>query len=208
MMSTTSLASVGPRRLEPEQRRTQLLKTAKGIIEREGIGACTIDLVSTEAGVTAQLVHKYFGTRSSLLQTLYAREEAEYEKEIERRLSASRNFEDIVRVFVTANLDLLSPTTAIGQLRSMPEIIPTQTSRDSANRASARRALVRGFRTHHETDDETMAFALRLGSAASIEAATIAAQHDDVDRAAHVERTVHFILAGIRSVLDGSKPGS
>ncbi|MGA1036037.1 MAG: hypothetical protein ACO3VI_12030 [Ilumatobacteraceae bacterium] len=53
-----------------------------------------------------------------------------------------------------------------------------------------------------------MAFALRLGSAASIEAATIAAQHDDVDRAAHVERTVHFILAGIRSVLDGSKPGS
>ena len=152
MMSTTSLESVGPRRLEPEQRRTQLLETAKGIIEREGIGACTIDLVSTEAGVTAQLVHKYFGTRSSLLQTLYAREEAEYEKEIERRLSASRNFEDIVRVFVTANLDLLSPTTAIGQLRSMPEIIPTQTSRDSANRASARRALVRGFRWHLRFD--------------------------------------------------------
>ncbi|MGA1036038.1 MAG: TetR family transcriptional regulator [Ilumatobacteraceae bacterium] len=69
---------MGPRRLEPEQRRTQLLETAKGIIEREGIGACTIDLVSTEAGVTAQLVHKYFGTRSSPLQPLNAREEAAY----------------------------------------------------------------------------------------------------------------------------------
>ena len=52
------------RRLSPANRRDQLLDVARDIVEAIGVGACTIDAVSQEAGVTPQLVHKYFGTRS------------------------------------------------------------------------------------------------------------------------------------------------
>ena len=190
------------RRLAPEDRRTQLLDVAKAIIERDGIGGLTIDLVSVDAGVTAQLVHKYFGTRTSLLQALYAREDDAYEHEIARRLAGAHGFEDVVRIFVTANADLLSPATAIGQLRGLPELGPIRAERERTSRASAQKVLVRAFRAEHPTDDRTTEFVLRLGSAASIEAATIAAHGGHHDRDDHIDRTVRFILAGIRALLD------
>ena len=60
-----------PRRLDPTARRHQLLAVAREVVERDGVAACTVDAVSTEAGVTPQLVHRYFGSRASLLQELF-----------------------------------------------------------------------------------------------------------------------------------------
>lgn len=194
------------RRLSPEHRRTQLLDVAKAVIERDGVGACSVDAVSTEAEVTAQLVHKYFGTRISLLQALFAREDDGYEREIARRLIAAESFEDVVRVFVTANVDLLSPATAIGQLRALPELGPVRSERERMSRAGAQKVLVRSLRREYPVDDQMTEFVLRLGSAASIEAATIAAHRNGTDRDTHIERTVRFILSGIRSVLDARVP--
>ncbi|MDG1368084.1 MAG: TetR family transcriptional regulator [Acidimicrobiales bacterium] len=187
-------------RLSPEHRRTQLLDVAKTIMERDGVGSCTIDRVSAEAQVTAQLVHKYFGTRTSLLHALFAREDDAYETEIARRLEAAQSFEDVVRLFVTANVDLLSPATAIGQLRGLPEFGAARAERERSSRASAQKVLTRSFRLEHRTTDHMMEFVLRLGSAASVEAATITAQRGNGERTAHIERTVRFILAGIREL--------
>jgi hypothetical protein len=54
----------------------------------------------------------------------------------------------------------------------------------------------------YPTSPDATAFVLRLGSAASIEAGNMAAQHRDRDRAQDIENTVRFILAGIRELVD------
>ena len=59
------------RRLSPDDRRAQLLDIAKSTVERHGVSACTVERVAEHAGVTSQLVHKYFGTRMSLLERLF-----------------------------------------------------------------------------------------------------------------------------------------
>ena len=102
------------RRLSPEDRRDQLLDIARDIVVDSGVAACTIDQVSHQAGVTPQLAHKYFGTRASLLQDLFRREDDTYRAEMHSRLAEASTFEDVVRIFVTANFDQLSSATAIG----------------------------------------------------------------------------------------------
>lgn len=190
------------RRLTPEDRRDQLLDVAAQIVETDGVGACTVDSVSQRAGVTPQLVHKYFGTRTSLLQELFGREDDRYQADVRARLSAARDFEDIVRVFVTANFDQLSSATAIGQLRVVPEISAIRDERRRAGGRNAERVLVRAMAAEFPTSADATAFVLRLGSAASIEAGNMAAQHRDRDRDQDIENTVRFILAGIRELVD------
>ncbi|MDG1410032.1 MAG: TetR/AcrR family transcriptional regulator [Acidimicrobiales bacterium] len=189
------------RRLSPANRRDQLLDVARDIVEAIGVGACTIDAVSQEAGVTPQLVHKYFGTRSSLLQELFCREDDRYQDIVRVALADASDFEDIVRVFVTANFDQLSSATAIGQLRVVPEVAAIRDERQQAGGRSAERVLVRALAAEHPATSEATDLVLRLGSAASIEAGNIAAQRPDRNRDRDIERTVRFILAGIRELV-------
>ena len=195
-----------PRRLSPEDRRDQLLDVAKDIVEGTGVGACTVDEVSHQAGVTPQLVHKYFGTRSSLLQELFRREDDRYQAHVGDRVADALTFEDVVRVFVTANFDQLSSATAIGQLRGVPEVAAIQDERQRAGGRSAERILVRALAADYATSPEATEFVLRLGSAASIEAGNLAAQRRDRHRESDIENTVRFILAGIRELI--GQPGN
>ena len=189
------------RRLSPEDRRGQLLDVARGIVESDGVGACTVDAVSQQAGVTPQLVHKYFGTRSSLLQELFRREDDRYQAEVRDTIAHARNFEDVVRVFVTANFDQLSAATAIGQLRVVPEVAAIRDERRRAGGRSAERVLVRAMAAEYPASPEAMEFVLRLGSAASIEAGSLSAQRGGRNREPDIENAVRFILAGIRELV-------
>jgi len=188
------------RRLPPDDRREQLLDVAKGIVERDGVAMCTVDSVSNHAGVTPQLVHKYFGTRTSLLQDLFRREDDRYQVDVRDRIAHAVKFEDIVRVFVTANFDQLSSATAIGRLRETPEVAAVQNDRQRADERSAERILVRAMAAEYPASHEMTEFVLRLGSAASIEAGNLAAQHRHRQRDEDIDNTVRFILAGIREL--------
>lgn len=193
-----------PRRLSPEDRRHQLLDVAQQIVETDGVAECSVEAVSLRAGVTPQLVHKYFGTRSSLLQELFRREDDRYEDEIRGALDEAQNFEDVVRVFVTANFDQLSSATAIGQLRSLPEIAAVEAERRRAGTRGAERVLVEAMTAEFPTTPRVMEFVLRLGSAASIEAGNLAAQNPRRDRKQDIENAVRFILAGTRELTNNS----
>lgn len=189
------------RRLSPEDRRDQLLDVAREIVEADGVDACTVDAVSQRAGVTSQLVHKYFGTRSSLLHDLFRREDDRYLVDVRSKIAAARNFEEVVRVFVLANFDQLSTATAIGRLRVVPEIAATQDQRRRAGGRSAERVLVKAMAAEYPAPPEAMEFVLRLGSAASIEAGSLSAQRGGRDREADIDNAVRFILAGIRELV-------
>jgi TetR/AcrR family transcriptional regulator, fatty acid biosynthesis regulator len=61
-------------RLNPQQRREQLLDQASRLIVEHGLSACSLEAVGREAGVSKALVYKYFATRDALLKALAARE--------------------------------------------------------------------------------------------------------------------------------------
>ena len=188
------------RRLSPDDRQTQLLDIAKATVERHGVSACTVERVAERAGVTPQLVHKYFGTRMSLLGALLEREDARYQSAVRASLAEATSFEQVVRVFVAANLDLLSDASAIGQLRGVPELADRHADRWRGEGRGAERVLVRALTAEYHADRSTTEFVLRLGSAASIEAANIGRTGSIPDRDAHIDRTVRFILAGVEAL--------
>ena len=188
------------RRLSPDDRQTQLLDIAKATVERHGVSACTVERVAERAGVTPQLVHKYFGTRMSLLGALLEREDARYQSAVRASLAEATSFEQVVRVFVAANLDLLSDASAIGQLRGVPELADRHADRWRGEGRGAERVLVRALTAEYHADRSTTEFVLRLGSAASIEAANIGRAGSIPDRNAHIDRTVRFILAGVEAL--------
>lgn len=191
------------RRLSPEGRRDQLLDVARDIVEDEGVSSCTIDAVRIRAGVTRQLVHKYFGNRSFLLQELFRREDDRYQADVHSRIAQTSNFEEVVRVFVTANFDQLSTATAIGRLRGAPEVAEMQDGRRRAGARSAERILVKALTAEYPASPQRVEFVLRLGSAASIEAGNLAAQRRGRDRERDIEDAVQFILAGIHKLVGG-----
>jgi AcrR family transcriptional regulator len=61
-------------RLNPDQRREQLLEHARRLIVDRGMSACSLEEVAIVAGVSKALVYKYFPTRDALLKALVAHE--------------------------------------------------------------------------------------------------------------------------------------
>ncbi|ABI76183.1 transcriptional regulator, TetR family [Hyphomonas neptunium ATCC 15444] len=59
------------RRLPRDQRRTQLLEAAAGIVRAEGADALTLARVAERAGVTKPVAYEHFETRTGLLKALY-----------------------------------------------------------------------------------------------------------------------------------------
>ena len=57
-------------RLSPEERRMQLLDSAKAIILAKGLSSFTMDALAREAGVSNPLVYKYFGDKDGLIDAV------------------------------------------------------------------------------------------------------------------------------------------
>lgn len=191
-----------PRRLAPAERRNQLLDCAVEVITDVGITECTIDAVAQRADVTPQLVHKYFGTRASLLSELFEREHASYTSQLETRLAAAAGFEQTVRVFVEANFDQLSDRTIIGQLSRSPEIEPAAITRVQRGDRAAGTLLARVMSEEFVAPPELAELILRMGSAASIAAGNVHAggRRRSRSRQADVDDAVRFIIGGVRAL--------
>ncbi len=190
-----------PRRLAPAERRTQLLDYATEIIAADGIAECTIDAVAQRADVTPQLVHKYFGTRSSLLSELLEREYGAYAIRLEERLAGAASFDDIVRVFVEANFDQLSDRTVIGQLIKSADLDPTVATRIRRGDRKAGTLLAKAMSDEYPAEPEIVELILRMGSAASIAAGNVHANSRRTrPRGADVDDAVRFILGGVRAL--------
>ncbi len=67
-------------RLSPEQRHNQLLDVARGIIEQDGLAACTIGQVAKQADVSDALAFRYCRSRRDMLTDLTKREWAQQAK--------------------------------------------------------------------------------------------------------------------------------
>ncbi len=109
-------------RLSPEVRREQLLDCAREIILAQGFASLTMEAVAETADVSNPLVYKYFPSKLALLQNLLVREFLRFHSETQERLRQTTNFEDFVRISVTANFDEVANGNLLAILRSQPDI--------------------------------------------------------------------------------------
>jgi AcrR family transcriptional regulator len=83
------------RRLDPELRKTRLLRVAAEIVVRDGLTSISMQRVAERAGVSKGLVYNYFPSCQALLYELLRRESATiYEKQV----AAARDIEDFVEL--------------------------------------------------------------------------------------------------------------
>ncbi len=76
----------------PEIRKPQLVKATMSVIDRVGLHAASISLISKEAGVSTGIINHYFGGKHGLLE--------ETMREILRQLSATikENLSQLMRI--------------------------------------------------------------------------------------------------------------
>ncbi len=85
---------------------------------------------------------------------------------------------------------------------STPELAPAIDAYRASGSRTAGRLLARVLTREHPVLRESAEFVLTIGSAASIAAGDFAARRKR-DRDAAIDATVHFIMAGIRSLASG-----
>jgi AcrR family transcriptional regulator len=91
-------------RLAPDERRAQVLETARIVFARDGFAGASTAAVAREAGVTRGLVHHYFGSRRDLFLGVLS-ELAEQLPAAIRTDLAGLPLEEVVRINSTALLD-------------------------------------------------------------------------------------------------------
>ncbi len=96
-------------RLAPGARRDALLQVAARLMTDQGVDAVQFAEVAAAAGVTRQLVYKFFPNRQSLLMAVLE----DFADELTRRFGASaakkipKDLEDATRIFVEAVCDTI-----------------------------------------------------------------------------------------------------
>ena len=184
------------RRLSAEERRNQLLDTARTVVLERGLSSLTMEMLATEAGVSNPLIYKYFDTRLELLQALLARTLDEFGDLVVRQLARQESYADIVRVFVTTNFDQFEKGSIINVLLSQPDV------RSAVSDVEGKRAgtyLVRELKRHYGVSAKQAEQLVVMGSGAS-QAAAERYANSSGDREAVIDDVVKFIVAGIESL--------
>src|SRR3954452_11557381 len=130
-------------RMAPEDRRTQLLDAALGVIERDGYGGVSIDAIAREAGVTRPVVYGVFANLQALLYALLDRQEKRALDQLAAALPLELGSEDPDR-FLVATAAKLVDTVASDPLTWRPILLaPAGTPEAVRRRIDRDRELVR-----------------------------------------------------------------
>ena len=96
-------------RLAADERRRELLAAAARLMPRDGVGAVQVAEVAAAAGVTRQLVYKFFPNRQALIMAVLE----DFADDLEQRFGGRaargfpKNMTDATRVFVDAVCDTI-----------------------------------------------------------------------------------------------------
>ncbi|WP_330256820.1 TetR/AcrR family transcriptional regulator [Nocardia sp. NBC_00565] len=107
------------KRLQPADRRAQLLDAALRIVAEDGFTSVNIAAVAERGGVTRPVVYDSFGSRDELLEDLIERETARMAAAVERAASGDATTPD----FGTATTEQLPAMVErfLTEVRSMPD---------------------------------------------------------------------------------------
>lgn len=105
--SSRSATDHGARRLSNTERRSQILEVTGDLIEREGLGAVTMEGVALHAGVSKPVVYSHFANRSELLLALLGQLWDRFDELLSARTKAVTAFDEKLVAFVHGLFDVI-----------------------------------------------------------------------------------------------------
>lgn len=186
-------------RLSPEDRRIQLLESAKALILSKGLSSFTMEGLAREAGVSQPLVYKYFDTRLTLLQELLQRESGQFDSQLREQVSKAKNYDELLRLFVSANFVQFSSSNIVYVLREQPDVFSVIAENDRRQHRATAKFLVKTLADEFALTRQQAEQSVVLASGASQTAAAHYNRYGG-DRDAMIANTVKFISSGIRAL--------
>lgn len=152
------------RRLQPDQRRNELLDVASDIVSEQGQGALTLQRLAATAGVSNGLVYRYFTNRADVLLALLEAHWSVLDEELSRTGSGAESFEDLVRSWSRAYLDAIRRRgPAFRRLNYEPSVEPLVEQRRRVRRMQFLEVFAANYRGHLGlTSDEARTAAVML----------------------------------------------
>jgi len=198
-MSEVNIPQAKRTRLSPEDRRIQLLESAKALILSKGLSSFTMEGLAREAGVSQPLVYKYFDTRLTLLRELLQRESGQFDSQLREQVSKAKNYDELLRLFVTANFVQFSSSNIVYVLREQPDVFSVIAENDRRQHRATAKFLVKTLADEFALTRQQAEQSVVLASGAS---QTSAAHYNRYggDRDAMIANTVKFISSGIRAL--------
>lgn len=183
-------------RLSPEARRSQLLDSAKVLIQKEGLSSFTMEALAHEADVSNPLVYKYFDTRLGLLQELLEREYERFSSNLLTQMMSIEEFDNVVRRNVELNFDEAVAGDIIYILRAQPDVqVVIQQSADK-NLRKLGAFLIESAQNEYKLNQQQAQQLIAVASGASQAAARHYSRFGG-SRSKFVDRTISFIMAGM-----------
>ena len=198
-MSQVNLSQAKRTRLSPEDRRIQLLESAKALILSKGLSSFTMEGLAREAGVSQPLVYKYFDTRLTLLRELLQRESSQFDSQLREQVSKAKNYDDLLRLFVSANFVQFSSSNIVYVLREQPDVFSVIAENDRRRNRATAKFLVKTLADEFALTRQQAEQSVVLASGASQTAAAHYNRYGG-DRDAMIANTVKFISSGIRAL--------
>ena len=186
-------------RLSPEDRRIQLLESAKALILSKGLSSFTMEGLAREAGVSQPLVYKYFDTRLTLLRELLQRESSQFDSQLREQVSKAKNYDELLRLFVSANFVQFSSSNIVYVLREQPDVFSVIAENDRRQHRATAKFLVKTLADEFALTRQQAEQSVVLASGASQTAAAHYNRYGG-DRDAMIANTVKFISSGIRAL--------
>ena len=192
-------------RLSPDDRKDQLLDTAKQMIVAAGLQSFSMESLARTAGVSSPLVYNYFASRKELLQALLERELETYAQELMGQVNAAQSFEEVVRIFVASNFDHHAPGNILPILGSQPEIAVAIRDRQERYRKQVSTYLVESAAETYKLSRIQAELVVSMSSGASVAAAGYAARNK-ANRKKTIDSAVSYIQAGLNGMAQRSEP--
>jgi len=198
-MSEVNIPQAKRTRLSPEDRRIQLLESAKALILSKGLSSFTMEGLAREAGVSQPLVYKYFDTRLTLLRELLQRESGQFDSQLREQVSKAKNYDELLRSFVSANFVQFSSSNIVYVLREQPDVFSVIAENDRRQHRATAKFLVKTLADEFALTRQQAEQSVVLASGASQTAAAHYNRYGG-DRDAMIANTVKFISSGIRAL--------
>jgi len=108
-------------RLDPEERRDQIIDAAEVAFQGRDPGEVTFEQVADRAGVSRALVYNYFGDKGGLLAAVYLRSVARLDAQLAAAFSQNRPGPEQLRAIIGCYLDFAEGDTHAVSLISAAE---------------------------------------------------------------------------------------
>jgi len=191
------------RRLSPEDRRNQLLDSARHVIVHQGLTALTMEKLATQAEVSNPLIYKYFDTRLQVLQELLVREYTLFRTSTAQSIGSAGSYRDAVRGYVDINFRQFAGGDVLSILLGQPDVRQVIDTQEKSRHAPF---FIKQLAKEYKIRRGLAQRILALASGASIAAAENYGKLGG-NREQQIDQTVTFIFGGIEALLRAENSG-